>query len=111
MSKANITLKLNSVSKILRDHRINPGGEADYHLAQEVARMSDPYVPFRDGDLKNQKVVRPGSVTYLMPYAEKQYYENKGGNNGPKRGKQWDQRMMADRGREVVGAVAKKLGY
>ena len=60
-------------------------------------------------------------IEYVQPYARKQYYENKGtGTQGTTkhsqhnykclRGKEWDKRMWADRGKEIVEATAKFCG-
>jgi hypothetical protein len=102
---AKITLALDAPSRIAHDVGLNR--ETELFLASEAARLMDPYVPKQFGDLKNQKKVEPGRVTYKMPYAQRQYYENSGppAHSGPKRGKLWDQRMIADRREALTRAV------
>lgn len=67
----------------------------------------DSYVPFLKGPLKNTAIEHEDSVEYVQPYAQKQYYENKGKGN---RGKLWDQRCWADNGDAIVESVADFVG-
>ncbi len=69
--------------------------------------MSDTYVPFLNGPLKNTAVETTYYIKYITPYAKKQYNENKGKGL---RGKYWDKRAWADRGHEVLVSVAKFVG-
>lgn len=107
-------------------------------MAETVARLSDPYVPVSAGSGAHMKegytIASDGStITYRGPYAHFQYVgevmvgvttgspwaksgEPKKGtgraiqyHGGPMRGKEWDKRMMADRGDEVTKAVAKHV--
>lgn len=70
---------------------------AQEFVDSEVLRRCDPYVPFRTGVLKKSGIlgteIGSGEVSYIAPYARKQYYRNKG--NG-KRGKLWFERMKQD---------------
>lgn len=99
--------------------------EARLALANEVARLSDPYAPMQQGTLKNTvQVVRDGSaVVYDQPYAHYQYHgEVMAGrapkhytgkpidyHGGPLRGKEWDKRMLADHKDELARAVAERV--
>ena len=76
-------------------------------IASEVARLSDPYVPFYTGFLKSHHTVAADgrTLTYDAPYAKKQYYNNKGGRNGPLRGPLWEKRMLADKKDALAGSV------
>jgi hypothetical protein len=67
----------------------------------------DPYVPFLNGPLKNTAVEHESSIEYVQPYAQKQYYENKGKGL---RGAQWDKRAWADNGDSIVESVAVFVG-
>lgn len=116
-----------------RDHR------ARVFVAKEVARFSDPYVPMRQGRLKNTvHVASDGSrLTYPQPYAHYQYegkvygpnipLANDGGfyspeapkhptgrdltyHGAPMRGPHWDKRMMADRKDDLLRSVARYVG-
>lgn len=102
-----IKLDLDPTQEILLRRGLNEGGEVQQFFTSEIARHCDSYVPMDTGMLKNTKQIDTDSITYPQPYAQKQYYENKG--NGL-RGQAWDKRMMADRGNEIVEAVAKKAG-
>lgn len=104
---ANISLQLDPMDKILLKRKLQDNGPAQKFFSSEVARISDPYVPFRQGPLKNTVKVAAKSITYVQPYARRQWYENKG--NGL-RGKEWTLRAWADRGKEVVKSVANFAG-
>ena len=98
-------------------------------LAEEVARLSDPYVPFSGGSGVHLKsaynIASDGSyIHYTAPYAHYQYYgevmacrapKHYTGvpiqyNDGTMRGKEWEKRMLADRGDDLAAAAAKQLG-
>lgn len=100
-----VTLKLKPLKKILGERGIDRTGQMV--LTSEVRRVSDPYVPFEDGPLKNTARVEPKKLTYVQPYAKKQYYENKGSGL---RGKDWVGRAMVDRLMEVLNTVAHFVG-
>lgn len=77
--------------------------KAQYTLAQEAARLIDPFVPFDTGTLKNTvnqaSKFDEGLLVYNTPYARPQYYlhaEGQGlhGENGL-RGSYWGQRALA----------------
>lgn len=102
-----VKLDLDPFEKILSRRDLEEDGEAQLFFANEVAKHCDKYIPYDNGPLKNTKQINPNRITYLQPYAQKQYYENKG--NGL-RGKEWDKRMMADRGKEIVTGVANFIG-
>lgn len=124
---------------IMRRRGLGPSNEAQIFLANMVAKLCDPYVPFAPGagvHLKsNPEIASDGStVTYHGPYAAYQYYgevmvgedtgsayaksgEKKRGTGraikyqgAPNRGKRWNERMMAERGKEIKLALARKLG-
>lgn len=100
-------LKLNGIASIVSKRGIEQNGAAQRFLTSEVARMCDSYVPMLTGALKNTKRIAITTITYVQPYAKKNYYGNKG--NG-KRGKLWDKRMMADHRNDIVESVAKFVG-
>lgn len=108
-------------------------------IAENVARLCDPYVPMSAGagaHMKEQYTIAPdgSSITYHGPYAHFQYvgevmvgvmsgspwamsgepkrYTGRplDYHGGPMRGKGWDKRMLADRGDELVAAVADYIG-
>lgn len=108
-SKVRIHLQLNPAAQVLKEHGLDIDGKAQLFLSSEVKRLCDPYVPFRDGPLKDTAVVGQTYVDYITPYARRQYYEKNYKHKGI-RAMQWDKRMMADKGKELVQSVAKYCG-
>lgn len=107
-------IKLDSAGNIEKRLGINIGGKATIFLRDEVSRLCDPYVPMNTGTLKNAKVYpNSHSIKYVQPYA---HYMYKGKvamgsskpegvkrsisdkdikyQGSPKRGAEWDKRMM-----------------
>lgn len=112
--------------KILSMRGLGKSDKARKKLAAIVKTYSDPYVPFQSGPLKNTAQIMNGGryLLYNQPYAHYQYtgqvmsgrapkhYTGKRLNHhgAPKRGPEWDRRMMADRGDDVITAFAKAVG-
>lgn len=104
---AKIRLQIDPVDRILLKRSLNKNGAGQQFFTHEVRRLSDPYVPFLTGVLKNTATEEVNRITYNTPYARRQYYENPGtGLRGP----HWTERMWADRGKEIVKAVAEYCG-
>lgn len=111
---------------ILRARGLGDSARARVFLANEVARLSDPYVPMQQGILKNTKQIAGNGrmITYLGPYAHYQYVGEVMAGRAPKhytgkplkyhgapmRGPEWDKRMMADRRDDLVQSVANYVG-
>lgn len=72
-------------AQILANRGLGPSHAAQYYLASETVRLSDPYVPFRQGALKNSATIaQDGSaITYPGPYAHYQYVGRTMGLNIP----------------------------
>lgn len=104
---ASIKIKIDPADRILLKRSLNKNGTAQKFFTHEVRRMSDPYVPMQSGTMKNTAVEQTNRIIYPQPYARRQYWENKG--NGL-RGKQWDKRMWATRGPDIVRSVANFAG-
>ncbi|MDD7793693.1 minor capsid protein [Clostridium sp. 'White wine YQ'] len=104
---ARVRINLDPADKILLKRKLNKNGDGQRLFTSEVRRISDAYVPFDNGSLKNTAVESVNKITYVQPYARKQYYENKGKGL---RGKMWDKRAWADRGKEITRTVAKFVG-
>lgn len=102
-----IRVHIDPADKILLKRSLNRSGRAQKFFTHEVRRLSDPYVPMQVGIMKNTAIEQTDKITYPQPYARRQYWENKG--NGL-RGKQWDKRMWATRGPEIVKSVANFAG-
>lgn len=111
----NVKLNMDSTEAILLKRSLNKDGKAQKFFTSEVRRLSDPYVPFRTGTLKNNVYVGTNQIIYKAPYAAKNYYSN-GGNGtqgtsrGGLRGKQWVNRMWSNRHSEIVQSVAAFVG-
>lgn len=103
----NIKLKIDPADKILLKRNLNRNGRGQQFFTHEVRRLSDPYVPFLSGTLKDTAQELTSRIEYVQPYARRQYYENRG--NGL-RGSHWTERMWADRGKEIIQSVAAYCG-
>lgn len=113
--KLKMHLELDSEQEIKLRRKLNKDGDAQKFFTHEVRRMCDPYVPFDKGPLKNTAIEDVHTITYVQSYAATNYYGNTGHgtqglSNGGKRGRQWDRRMMADHGEEIVESVANYVG-
>lgn len=102
-----IKVKMNPASVIIAERNLQKGGPGQRFAVSEVRRVTDLYVPFLEGDLKDSAIETTYTIKYITPYARRQYYENKGKGL---RGKEWDKRAWADHGHEVIVSVAKFVG-
>ena len=105
--KTRVRIDIDPEDKILLKRNLTKDGEGQRFFTHEVRRHSDQYVPYLNGPLKNTAIEHRTNIVYPQPYSRKQYYKNKG--NGL-RGKEWDKRMWADRGKEIVQSVADFCG-
>lgn len=126
-----ITIKSVNIqpSKILAKRGLGQDNKARKYLATTFAKYCDPYVPMSAGagaHMKNAKEIASdgSSVTYPGPYAHYQYvglamigtapksYSGRSlsYNGAPMRGSQWDKRMLADRGRDLLKDLAAYVG-
>lgn len=111
-----IKIIMNSNQKILLARYLNKDGRAQNMFTQECAKEMNPYIPYLSGQLKDQDIqIGASSITYLAPYARKQYYNNKGnGINGTSsggiRGMRWAPRMWITRGDMIVAKIASLVG-
>lgn len=122
--RVKVSVDINT-AEIMRLRGLGGDHRAQQHLASEVKRLSDPYVPKQSGHLKNSAVVAPdgSALTYQGPYAHyqykgdvmagrapKQYTGDKLQHSGaPMRGPQWVNRMMADKKTELENNLAAYL--
>lgn len=102
-----VTVQIDPVQKIMLKRYLNKNGKAQQFFTSEFRKAMDPYVPFKNGPLKNTATEKNNTITYGQPYSRRQLYENKGRGL---RGKQWHVRAWADRGNMVVKAVANFVG-
>lgn len=107
-----IKIDIDAADRILLKRHLEKNGEGQRFFTHEVRRLSRPYVPRLSGVLENTALEHVDSIEYVQPYARRQYYENSGKNRSkaPLAGKKWDQRMWADRGKEIVQSTAKFCG-
>lgn len=110
--------------QILASRGLGATKKVQKHLASEVVRLSDKYVPMQSGSgahMKNQvQIAGDGSyIVYPGPYAHYQWYgEVMAGrapkhytgkkltyNGAPMRGARWTERMMIDRRDDVEKGV------
>lgn len=123
--KLNIKVKMNSTKKIIKDHGLDKDGKVTKFLRDDVYRLYEPYVPRENGDLyRNVTYPNKHSIKHIMPYSHYMYkgktvvgasrpkgVKRKISNKplqyqgAPKRGAQWDKRMINDRRREVCKDV------
>lgn len=89
---------------------------AQFVVDSEVLKFSDKYIPFLTGTLRNSgitgTVVGSGKVSWITPYAKKQYYKGRrpGTKQGePLRGRYWFERMKVVHKREILEAAKKKV--
>ena len=68
-----IDVKLDSNDAMLKRRGLNPSGRVQRLMTTECARQMDPYVPMRQGTLKNTRFIGPDYVLYRGPYAHYQY--------------------------------------
>lgn len=70
----NVQVHIDDAGKMLRKRGLEPNGRVQKIFTMECARAMDPYVPFRQGILKNTRIIGIDSVTYNTPYARNMYY-------------------------------------
>ena len=112
----NLDIQVNiQAAEILARRGLGSSKAAQHHLASEVERLSQPYVPMQQGLLQNSAQVNDDSITYTGPHSHYQYTGEAMAGRAPKhytgkpltyhgapmRGKEWDKRMMADHSGEV----------
>lgn len=129
--KYKVHVQLNSPEMITKAHGLDKNGRVTKHLRDTVERFCDPYIPFASSSLKtNKRHPDNSSIQYVSPYAHYMYYGElmlaKNGSSwarkgekkhytgkplkyqgAPKRGPRWEQRMMNDRGNDVVKDLQK----
>lgn len=116
------------LKRLLKTTGLDEDGRVNKFLRNEVDRFCDPYVPYSQEagtHLKSQKrYPNNHSIKYILPYAHYHYIGNKATGasrpkgvkrkilniimqyqGAPKRGPEWDKRMMNDRGKEICKDV------
>lgn len=65
-----------STNEMIHNLGLEEAGPAQTFFTNEVWRLSDDYVPFGEGPLKNNVLVEPTRYTHLEIYAQYQWYGN-----------------------------------
>ena len=120
-----VKVKINSANKIIKDHGLDSNGRVTEYLRDTVYRLYEPYVPRENGNLYRQVTFSNAySIKHIAPYSHYMYKGKKAigaskpkgikrtisnqdmkYQGAPKRGPEWDKRMMNDRGKEVCKDV------
>ena len=130
-------LLLKSTQVLLAARNLEVGGAVQCYIDSEVLRLSDPYLPLRDGDLKRAGLdgttVGSGEVEWKGPYARYLYYgklmlspsgscwakhgekkhltdKDLNFHGAPKRGSFWFERMKTVHQKNIVKGAAKIAG-
>lgn len=115
--------------KIIKNHNLDPNGEVNKRLRNEVDRFCTPYEPRNVGELDiNKRYPDNSTIVYASPYAhyiykgekmvapngsswarkgEKKHYTGEKLNyqGAPKRGANWVERMLNDRRTDLVNSI------
>jgi hypothetical protein len=113
-----VHIQIDSIAQILKKRNLEEKGTAMKFFAAEFAKKMDPYVPYMAHGgvhLKSNIDIKPGEITYKMPYARRNFYGNRGmgeegTGRGGRRGSRWDERAWLNHKTELTTAVAKYVG-
>jgi len=111
-----IMIFMDATQKILLKRYLNNNGQAQILFTKECAKFFNGYIPYSTGRLKDMMVtLETNKIIYSAPYAQSQFYNNKGmgkqGNSlGGKRGKMWSNRSWIDNGNTIVQTIANFCG-
>lgn len=109
--KFNVSFEFKGSGQLLSERGLDGCGLVQRTIDSDILRLTEPYVPFDTGMLKDSGItatdIGSGVIVYDTPYARRQYYENKG--NG-RRGKLWFERMKADHRDEILRHAAEVAG-
>lgn len=74
--KTIVKVDLRQADEIIKSHGLVPGGRIQKMLTSEIQRISDPFVPFANGPLKNQVVFAQDYTwfEYVSPYARYHWF-------------------------------------
>ena len=107
----NVSIEFKSSGQLLSERGLSSGGLVQRTIDADILRLTDPYVPFDTGVLKNSSItatdIGSGVIVFDTPYARRQYYTNSGSG---KRGRLWFERMKADHRDEILRHAAEVAG-
>ncbi len=101
-----------NIKGMLDDVGLAPGGRVQTMLNNEILRISDPFVPFDTGNLKNKGAIEPSNtaISYDTPYARRMWYgDNFNFQGAPIRGSRWVERAWAIDGNEVISNINRAI--
>lgn len=113
-----IAVDLSAVEAVLKNHGLQEAGPVQQFFTSELMRLSDPYVPFRSGPLKNSAHPTPewDGIIYNTPYARYHWFgklmvdpiTRKGAFYDPRSGRFWSRpntpKVLTDRDMQYTGA-------
>ena len=99
------SIKINVKLSDALTERLNDINSSNTMLAihNTLAKMCDPYVPYRKGPLSQTINISSRGVTYTQPYARRQYYGDSFNHFleiHPLATARWDKAMLRDHGEE-----------
>lgn len=114
----NIDIHLAGTEALLRGLNLEQGGKSQKFFTSEIIRLSDKYVPFRTGVLKNSVHPEPdySAILYTTPYARYHWFgklmvdpiTGKGSFFDAQEGLHWSrpntQKVLTDRDMQYQGA-------
>ena len=130
-------LLLHATQTLLAARNLETGGAVQRYIDSEVLRLSDPYLPLRDGDLKRAGLdgttIGSGEVEWKGPYARYLYYgklmlspsgscwakrgekkhltdKDLNFHGAPKRGSFWFERMKTAHRKSILKGAARIAG-
>jgi len=121
---SNIKINLSDAPKIISKLGLGSGGRTQLFFTNELKRVSDPYVPFKQGALKNNAgiVDEFTAIEYRTPYARYQWYGKVMVGRKPKtpinknlvykgalRGSKWVERAFNDNKEAIIKAVERSM--
>jgi len=121
----NIKIDVSSASKIVSKLGLGSGGRTQLFFTNELKRVSDPYVPFKQGALKNNaRIVDEGTaIEYNTPYARYHWYgklmvgpkpktltnSDMNYRGAPMRGPKWVERAFTSNMEAIIKAVERSM--
>lgn len=110
MAGITITCVMSPTEYILAQRKLGGTGLAERYMTSTVRRHMDKYVKKDTGVLKNTAVEGQNTITFVQPYAAKQYYTPNTREGAPTRGPYWDRRMWSADGDAITREMARYVG-
>lgn len=98
------------IGDLVNARQLNQQQAVQKFIDSEVIRRMDPFVPLRDGTLKNASIsqtnIGSGDIRQKTPYARRWYYTQANFNEAPRRGCKWFDRMKAQQKDSILKGAA-----